>query len=672
MFLVSSGEPKLGSQVKKDGVNFSIFSKCAQKVVLNIFENESDSVPFFSYKLDDEKNRTGDVWHIFVEGASKNTLYTWQMDGPKNDIYGNIFDFSSNLLDPYCKIFTREEVSDIRKAVVMDDEYLNRVIKRPKTNKKSSIVYEMHIGLFTKSPTSKVNNPGTFKGCLEKISHLKKLGVTAIELLPIFEFRKNIEAINPVTGKNLENVWGYDPISFFALTTQYSSSKKEGISYYEETLKEFIDFVDKVHSEGMEVILDVVYNHTAEGNEHGRVYNFKGMGNPTFYLLENNKKYYMNYSGTGNTINCNHQVVKIMIINSLRYWYSKVGVDGFRFDLGSVLGRGRDGAWLGEWKSLLQDISEDQILSNAKFFTEGWDAGGGYYVDEFPPNFSVWNGRFRDCIRSFIKGDEGVIFEMSQKLQGSPDMLKSKHKSPTNSLNYVTAHDGFTMLDLVSYDNKHNIQNGEKNMDGESNNHSWNHGAEGETPLEFVNELRKKQMRNIQLLLMISQGIPMIYMGDEMGKTQQGNNNAYCQNNELNWIDWDRKTEFEDNFLFLSKLIEFRKKYITAFKMDYKEMEKRITFHGIKENEPDYNYQSHSLAMMIDLDETTKLYVAFNSYYRILEFKLPTFKGGRWRLITDTASKNLDFHLDGGEVIREGRYSVKERSSIIAICKIYS
>lgn len=668
MFKIEKGSPLLGSNVSNNGVNFGIYSKHATKVVLNIFDDENSSQALFSCELNSKINRTGDVWHIFLEGIKKNMFYTWQIGGPTIANEGQIFDFENHLLDPYSRIYTKNIEMKNRKNVVVDDKIFDRYIKRPKINKVDEIVYELHISLFTKSETSMVSKRGTIKGLIEKLDYLKELGVTTIELLPIFEFDDYSVGKNEKTGEQLLNIWGYNPIGFFALTNKYTSVEKSNLQYYEAVLKEFIEFVDTAHEKGLEIILDVVYNHTAEGNGDGFVYNFKGMDNSIFYMLENNKKYYKNYSGTGNTFNCNHPVAKNIILDSLRYWYTKIGVDGFRFDLGSILGRGEQGKWLGTEYSLINDISKDMILCNSKFYAEAWDAGGGYYLNEFPENFSIWNDKYRDCIRRFIKGDCGVVYELSQRIQGSPDIFKFMNKTVESSLNFITAHDGFTMWDLVSYNQKNNFLNGEKNSDGENNNNSWNHGVEGESTCSKINKTRRKQIKNMITILMISQGVPMISMGDELCRTQDGNNNAYCHNSSLNRVDWDRAKNFKEIRDFFRAIINFRKKNSLLRNRQYEKIEEHITFHGVKPSNPDFSYYSHTLGVMFKSGKR-KIYVALNSYSKPLDFLLPKVEGKEWNLIMDTNIEGDSF-LQSEVKIKDNKYKVRERSCIIAMINI--
>ncbi|MGL6169913.1 MAG: glycogen debranching protein [Fusobacteriaceae bacterium] len=657
------GEALLGANVKSEGINFGIYSKNGTGVVLNIFKDELENEPIQSYKLIPEHNRTGDIWHCFIPSLSGEVFYTWKIDGPSNFSKGHRFNKEVHLLDPYAKIYTENKNGVIRKAVALDTSFLEEEVKRLNHSIGDMIVYEMHVSLFTKSKTCKIKNKGTYAGLIENIEHLKKLGVTTVELLPIQEFDETSAGKNPITEEKLTNVWGYNTIGFFATSSKYSSFSNS----YKEKLKEFRKMVDSFHKAGIEVILDVVYNHTAEGNENGPVLNFKGMDNTIFYILEKNKTYYTNYSGTGNTLNCNHPAVKTMILDSLRYWYSMMGVDGFRFDLGTILGRGSNGEWLKE-HNLLQDIAEDPILSRAKFFTEPWDASGGYYPKEFPKNFSVWNDKFRDVVRGFIKGDSGMVGELVKRVGGSPDIFNGE-KNSSNSLNFITAHDGFTMWDLVSYNQKNNIANGENNRDGENNNRSWNHGLEGPTSCSRIFDLRKKQIKNMINILILSKGIPMILMGDEIGKTQLGNNNTYCQDNEMNYLNWDRENEFEDINFYFSELIKFRKIHKSLKRSESIGQENKITIHGIKSEFPDLSYYSHSIGFMFQYDKNAEIYAGFNSYHQPLDFELPTIHGKEWHLVSDTSRKGKKSFLEETEIICDGKYTIESRSSIIAIAK---
>ncbi|MEG0584224.1 MAG: isoamylase [Cetobacterium sp.] len=684
-FQVSPGYIIKGTTVLDKGVNFGIFSRNATKMTLEIFENLSDNEPIFSYDLDPKRNRTGDTWHVYILGINENYSYSWRADGPFVPRLGHRFDYNKRLIDPYAKAITPKYLCEntFMKNLIVNERKLLELEREevPGTEFKETVIYEMHIRLFTMNKNSNVENPGTYKGVVEKINYLKELGVTAIELLPIFAFdSEDTFTINPFTGEKLKNIWGYNPIAFFTPTPRYSN-QTDILTFVGGHIIEFRNLVKEFHKAGIEVILDVVFNHTEEGNENGTTVSFKGLDNSIYYLLsQKDKRYYCNYSGTGNTINASHAVVKELIIASLRYWYAMMLVDGFRFDLAAILGRDENGNWIGDL-SLLKDIADDSVISGAKLIAEGWDAAGGYFLGEFPCGWAEWNGKFRDTVRKFIKGDPGQVSDLATRVIGSPDLFSKYGRKPYHGINFITAHDGFTMWDLVSYNEKHNLANGEDNRDGENNNNSWNHGIEGETDDPNIIALRKKQMKNMVVILMISQGVPMILMGDEMAKTQNGNNNAYCQDNDTNWIDWDRKEKFIDIFNFFKNMINFRKihkalkreKFFSDSDLDgngYTD----ISWHGLYPEKPDWSYESRVLAFMIDggdingTDEDNDIYVALNSHYEPLTFYLPYIPGKKWYRVVDTSEPTEDF-LEIPLVIEDNKYLVKDRSSIVLISK---
>jgi len=708
-FKVCKGKPKYGANIYDGGINFGVFSRHACKVSLELFEHFYDNEPLIKFDLDPTINKTGDVWHIFVEGAKEGMYYGYKVSGPYIPEKGHRFNSNKLLIDPYAKAisgvfnlddnalyaykkgekddmsFSDLDSSKFVKGVIIDDSKYNwEGDRHPRIPLKDTIIYEMHVSLFTMNKNSKVKNRGSYDGVIEKINHLKELGITAVELLPIFEFNKN-ELINtdPVTGELLTNVWGYNTIGFFAPTGNYIKGDISVGMRIGDQVFQFKDFVKALHKEGIEVILDVVYNHTGEGNENGPTINFKGFDNSVYYLLEKNKRYYSNYSGTGNTFNCSHFVVKELITDSLRYWVTEMHVDGFRFDLAAILGRDSKGNWVGDL-SLLKDLADDPILSGSKLIAEGWDAAGGYYVGEFPVGWAEWNGKYRDTVRRFVKGDKGLVSDLATRIVGSPDLFGKFDRKPYHSINFVTAHDGFTLWDLVSYNEKHNYRNGENNRDGANDNHSWNHGSEGETRDPEIIKLRKRQMKNFVLLLMISQGVPMLLMGDEIARTQRGNNNAYCQDNELNWVDWSRKEKFPDIFDFFKNMINFRKKHHSLKRPHFftdKDLSGNgiadITWHGIDVGKPDWSEHSTTLAFMMSgqdfLDRNTPsdndIYVALNSHWEPLHFELPKIQGKKWYRVVDTYLENgEDFLLEEVEV-KTKRYLVMDRSSIILISK---
>lgn len=654
MFSVDLGFPVLGATVLETGINFGIYCKGKKRVTLNIYDFAHNTEPTFSLRLDENINKTGDIWHIFLRKAKEGTIYTWSIED------------SPELLDPYALSYTNHKKCSEKKAIAVKKELFKE--KHLNTPINETIIYEVHIKLFTQNSNSFVKFPGKYKGFIEKIPYLKELGITAVEFLPIYEWD---EYTGRYDAKNelLENIWGYNPISFFASTKKFSTN--ENLDSFDEII-ELKELIKELHDNGIEVILDVVYNHTAEGGNGGHLYNFKAMNNKGFYMLENNGTEYKNYSGCGNTFNCNTVMSKDIILNSLKYWYLDMGVDGFRFDLASILGRDENGQW--REISILNDIAQDPILSHCKLISESWDLGG-YFVGDMPSGWSEWNGQYRDVVRKFIKGDFGQIPDLLKRIFGSPYIFKRENRSPYSSINFISCHDGFTLYDLVSYNTKHNINNGENNRDGENHNNSYNWGEEGETKDLDILTLRKKQIKNFFLILMISQGVPMFLMGDECGRTQHGNNNAYCQDNETTWMDWERSKDFKDIYNFVKNMIKLRKSYSIFKKDTYWECDdcqtSDVTLHGIKLYSPDYTYHSLSIAFELkDIDTDTKFYIALNSYYGDLEFELPPLeKGKNWYMLVDT-SKDDSYNFSDLKVpLNKKSYTVKSRSSIILISK---
>lgn len=671
--LIKNGKPILGATIENDYTNFGIFSKNATSVTIQIYTNHTDTEPIFKYKLDKLYNKTGSVWHVAIKDIGHGAYYGWRMDGKFDIASGNRFDKTKLLIDPYGKAVAKGPGKFNYKSVVIDNgEYDWEGVVSPNIPMKDTIIYEMHVRLFTKSDTSGVMFKGTFKGILEKLYHLKQLGITTIELLPIYDFDMDSNAnLNPITGERLHDVWGYNPNNFFAVAKHYASGDNHG-----DEVVDFKDFVKALHKEGFEIILDVVYNHTGEGNEKGPTINFKGIDNQIYYMLSPyDRKYYANYSGTGNTLNTNHPVVKRMIIDSLQYWVTEMRVDGFRFDLASILGRDSNGQWMGEY-SLLKDIAQDPILANTKLIAESWDAGGGYHLGEMPSGFSEWNGRYRDTIRRFLNGDSNVISSLATSLIGSPDVFKKESRHPYSSINFVTAHDGFTLWDLFSYNSKHNIANGENNRDGTNDNISYNYGVEGETRNPDIIKKRKKKVKNAITLLMISQGVPMIVMGDEFCRTQKGNNNPYCQDNDISWVDWKRKREFKDVYQYFCNIIQFRKDHPVLRRENFLSQGPKgeITWHGVESDYPDWAYYSRTIAFMLHADagdkkvDDTDIYVAINGYQETLTFNLPEPTKGKWHRVVDTGRDWPDDFLSQPVEIKNGQYDVESHSILICVC----
>ena len=596
-----------GSTVQSEGVNFSLYSSTATNVRLLIFNKPDDLDPLIEISLDTTENRSFNIWHVFVEGVQPGMGYAYRVDGPHEPWNGHRFDPEKVLVDPYSKgncfkLWDRGSAcvpgdnlhKSLRSVVIDVDTYDwegDQPLKKPMAE---SIVYEMHVGGFTKSPTSGVEHPGTYLGLIEKIPYLKSLGITAVELLPVFSF-DHTDIFKEFEGRQLKNYWGYSTMGYFAPHQSYCIN--DDITKH---LNEFRDMVKALHKAGIEVILDVVYNHTDEGNHQGPMFSFKGIDNSSYYYLtgaDGNKDFYYDYTGCGNTFNCNHPVGEKLIIDSLRFWVKEMHVDGFRFDEGSVLSRGEDGVPL-EHPPVIWSIELDDLLGQSKVIAEAWDAAGLYQIGTFPgARWAEWNGKYRDCIRGFVKGDPGLIGELAGRLTGSADLYQYRHHEPTNSVNFVCAHDGFTLYDLTAYNEKHNWSNGEGSNDGIDDNVSWNCGVEGETTDPWINDLRIRQVKNFAVIHMLSMGVPMIVAGDEFMRSQGGNNNTYCHDNEINWFDWNHisSSDSQKMIRFWSLLINKRKIYIDHFKGKYFSGESNkfglsdVSWHGTKLFSPGWN-----------------------------------------------------------------------------------
>jgi len=591
-FKISSGYPlPLGVTAMAKGFNFALFSRHGKKVSLVLELVSSGNVEKtgqrFEIELDRRTNKTGDIWHIIVLDPTISFKYGYRISGlytPDTD--GHCFDDKLILIDPYAKALRNfnwgEEKSGLGKepCCLPDNETYDWEDDRPpEILLKDTIIYELHVRGFTIHPSSYAKHGGTFYGIAEKIDYLKQLGITAVELMPVTEFNENeLIFCNPITGKELTNFWGYSPLSFFAPKSAYC---REGIS----PLTEFRDMVKALHKAGIEVLLDIVFNHTAEGGKNGPTTSFRGIDNSIYYLLDPWTKAYLNFSGCGNTFNCNHPIVRTLIMDALRWWVIEMHVDGFRFDLASVLGRDQNGNVLSN-PPVVEQIAEDPILADVKIIAEAWDAAGLYQVGSFSTHYrwAEWNGRFRDDVRSFMCGEKGKVPALATRIAGSSDLYQHSEKRPCNSINFITSHDGFTLLDLVSFDKKHNIENGENNRDGENNNLSWNSGIEGKTKKQNILRLRFKRIRTMAVILFISQGVPMLVAGDEFGRSQNGNNNAYCQDNEISWVDWNLIKQNKGLLYFFKKLIKLRRDH-PIFRRD--------TFfsHHSHEHDPIYKHE---------------------------------------------------------------------------------
>ena len=514
----------------------------------------------------------------------------------------------------------------------------------PLTPLEDMVIYELHVRGFTCHATSGVSRPGTFAGLMEKIPYLQALGVTAVELLPVHEFDEDdCPFTNPQTGEKLRNFWGYNSIAFAAPKAAYGATGKT-----HGQVAEFRDLVRAFHAAGIEVILDVVFNHTGEGDDRGRTYSFRGLDNELYYLLGPGGNY-LNFSGCGNTVNCNHPVVRDLLMNCLRFWVSEMHIDGLRFDLASVLGRDRFGNVMAE-PPVVETIVEDGVLANTKLIAEPWDAGGLYQVGQFPygRRWQEWNGRYRDDVRKFWKGELGMAGELATRLCGSADLYKTSGRSPAHSVNFITCHDGFTLWDLVSYNQKHNEANGEGNRDGSDANYSWNSGVEGPTTRPAILKLRQRRAKNLLATLFLSLGVPMLLAGDEFLRTQGGNNNAWCQDNDLSWIDWSLAEKHADFLRFTRELIALRKRHPALRRRAFFQgadpltHEVDVVWHGLWPEKPDFSAGSRTLALCLDGRHTGRepdrdIYIACNAYWNPLDFHLPLApSGGYWRRAIDT------------------------------------
>lgn len=690
----------LGAIPDAEGVNFSVFSDHATSIELLLFDNHDDPEPTHVLKLDPAKHKTFHFWHVYVRGARPGLHYAYRVDGPQLlHERGDRYNPNKVLLDPYARgnndsLWDRvaacgpnDNLATSMRSVVIDtknydwegDQPLNRPMNE-------TVIYETHVRGFTQSSTSGAEHPGTFAGLVEKIPYLKDLGVTAVELLPVFDFdQSEIKQIGP-DGTPLVNYWGYDPVSYFAPENSYCVNPQIG-----SHMTEFRDMVKALHKAGIEVILDVVFNHTSEGNENGPTINFKGFGNNCYYMLSaQDRQYYMNYSGCGNTVYCNHPITEKLILDTLEFWVTEMHVDGFRFDEAAILCRDESGAPM-TYPPVIWQIELDERLADTKVIAEAWDAGGLDVVGYFPGyRWGEWNGRFRDAIRHFVKGDSGylegktVISRVADVISGSADIFEAGGELPVNSVNFLTAHDGFTLNDLVSYNWKHNDANGEGNRDGVDDNVSWNCGIEGETDNADVEALRSRQVKNFAAILMISQGVPMFVAGDEVRRTQKGNNNAYCQDNEISWFDWGLVEKNHDIFRFFKRMIALRKGHVTLRHNRFFSGQTNqrgladISWHGCRLNSPGwYDPNSHVLAFTLggfpkeDGGEEEDIHVMMNMDWQDLDFDVPTLADREWYKVIDTAQPSpYDIAEPGDETVFSGNVCrVAGRSIVVLISR---
>lgn len=671
----------LGATVYPKGVNFSIFSQNSRALELLLFDDPNASKPERIIQLDPKQNKTLYYWHVFVPGIGAGQIYAYRAYGPFSPELGHRYDGSKVLVDPYTR------------AIVGDENYSREAASRPGDNSAHSLkgvvvdargydwegdtpprtpytktsIYELHVGGFTRNPNSGVSpdKRGTYAGLVEKIPYLKDLGVTAVELQPVHQFDEQD------ARAGLTNYWGYSTIGFFAPHRAYSF-RRDPLG----PVDEFRDMVKALHRAGIEVILDVVFNHTAEGDHTGPTLSFRGLENQAYYMLDKNPALYSNYSGCGNTLKAENPFVARMIIDSLQYWVAQMHVDGFRFDLASALSRDLYGIPL-ERPPVLWVIETDPILVETKMMVEAWDAAGLYQVGWFvgtSAHVAEWNGPFRDDVRRFVKGEPGMVTRLADRILGSPDIYTQPNYQPHRSINFVTCHDGFTLNDLVSYDHKHNEANLEDSRDGANDNFSWNCGQEGLTHDPAIEALRLRQIKNLLTILFVSQGTPMLLMGDEVRRSQKGNNNAYCQDNELSWFDWSCLEKNSDLLRFVKGLIHFTQS-LTIFQQEkllevtYSSWTPHIVWHGVQLGQPDWGVNSHSLAFTLRCPlHRERLHVMLNAYWELLTFEIPPLGSGEcWHRIVDTALPTPEDFCDRETAPRiEGDgYRVEARSSVV-------
>lgn len=668
VFRLRYGHPlPFGASLVPGGVNFSVFSSNATGCTLVLFEKGAQR-PFAEIPFPPEF-RMGDVFAMIVFDIDPHAIeYGYRMEGPFNIQAGHRFDERNILLDPFARAVGGRPVFGASANTHDIFQHRGRI---PENNfdwehdrpldlpVPDLVIYELHVRGFTRHASSGVVHPGTFDGLREKIPYLRELGVNCVELMPVFEYDEHENhRTNPETGAKLHNYWGYSTVAFRAPKAGYAARGKDG-----RECDELKELVRAFHSAGIQVILDVVFNHSAEGDGDGPVISFRGLDNKTYYLLAPNGEY-LNFSGCGNTLDCNHPVVRDFVLDCLRYWAAEYHIDGFRFDLASVLGRDSQGNPLPN-PPLLESIAHDPVLAHCELIAEAWDAGGLYQVGNFPSygRWMEWNGKYRDAARRFLRGDDNSAGEMVQRILGSPDLYEWSGRKPAASVNFITCHDGFTLADLYAYSSKQNLENGEGNRDGSDDNLSWNCGTEGPSDHPDINALRLRCAKNAFALLLASQGVPMLHMGDEAGRTQRGNNNAYCHDTEWNWFDWGLTGKNDGLLRFVRSLIAFRRDYPGLHRADWftgKDLTGSgypdISWHGVEPDEPDWGEHSHSLAFMICGEHNRALggtgdffYAAFNMHDEPLVFQLPDLPGSRrWHLLADTARDSPDdFHEPG-------------------------
>ncbi len=669
-----------GATVFEIGVNFTVHTRDGESCELLLFHSGEEE-PFAVLPFPEEY-KVGDVYAMIVFGLDINNVeYAYRISGPYEPEKGLIYDKNAILLDPYARAVANQQQWGVKQtgryhARIIADTYDWGAKKQSKCDMSDLIIYELHVRGFTRDPSSGVKNPGTFDGIREKIPYLKELGINAVELMPIFEFDETLDS-REVDGKNLLNYWGYNPVCFFAPNASYSTAADDhGVSW------ELKNLIRELHDNGIEVILDVVFNHTAEGNEKGPMFSFKGFDNRIYYMLTADG-YYYNFSGCGNTLNCNNPIVQQMILECLRHWTINYRVDGFRFDLASILGRNEDGSPMNN-PPLLKSLAYDPVLSKVKLIAEAWDAGGMYQVGSFPAShrWAEWNGRYRDSVRGFLKGDSENSWTAAWSIAGSGDLygglyddFKEEYAGYDSCVNFLTCHDGFTLYDLYAYNEKHNEANGWDNTDGANDNRSWNCGTEGETDDPKVNALRFQMIRNACAVLMCSRGTPMFFAGDEFGNTQYGNNNSYCQDNEISWLDWSLLEKNHSLFEFFKFMIHYRFRHRVIRKrlpdsvcgmppLSAHDVNAEIT--DLPENAKTFGICFAGYDRKRGCDDI--VYVAVNSYWEDVEITLPEIPhGGTWYLSVNTTGdeKGRYYYEECEERRIVGSFVMRARSTAV-------
>ena len=662
----------LGATMLPDGINFAIFSRHAARVSLVLFKSGSGP-KVAEIEFDPGINRTGEIWHIQVQGLDPALRYGFRIEGPHDPYAGHRYSADQLVLDPYARALTggsdwgevyirsgpsTPESRFLRRCCIVHDQFDWKGDRPLKTPLKDTIIYELHPRGFTCHPSSGVFHPGTYQGIVDKIPYLVDLGITAVELLPVTEFNESENTnVDPESGQRLKNFWGYSPLGFFAPKASYAVHGRNG-----NQVNEFKAMVKALHQAGIEVILDIVFNHTAEGGANGPVYSFRGIDNSIYYMLDPLTREYLNFSGCGNTFNCNHPVVRNLIMDCLHYWVMEMHVDGFRFDLASIMGRDQRGAVL-QNPPMIEQIAEDPILADTKIIAEAWDAAGLYQVGSFStsPRWAEWNGNYRDDVRRFMAGEHSTVANLATRLSGSADLYQRHNLRPYNSINFVTCHDGFTLHDLVSYSTKHNLRNGEENRDGCNHNHSTNCGHEGPSNAPRIRALRLRKMKTFATILFLSQGTPMMLSGDEFGRTQQGNNNAYCQDNEISWVDWTLLDKNSGLHRFFKGLIALRKRHAVFRRSNFFEEAgvgeiAEIVWQSHERGTTDWTPTANTLAFHLNASQvegaTADFFIMLNGHGHSRSFELPPPPSGRaWHRIVDTGQLSPDDLLDEDQAV---------------------